>query len=156
MIRRLGSFRKRRSATAERRTEDSAPEAVAVRPPRHSAFGNRRLAFGLAVIGYLLSPLSWWNDPFINLPLAWLFASLVSLASHRLFVPAMIVGYWLTNIVGLLLMAHGTAGVVGGDSPRHRKRQLILSLIAATGYTLLIVLLYAFGILKPLHAFFVR
>jgi hypothetical protein len=27
-----------------------------------------------------------------------------------------------------------------------------LSLIAATGYTLLIVLLYAFGILKPLHA----
>ena len=113
----------------------------------------RRIGAGVvAVIGYLLSPLSWWNDPFINLPLAWLFASLVSLASHRLFVPAMIVGYWLTNIVGLLLMAHGTAGVVGGDSPRHRKRQLILSLIAATGYTLLIVLLYAFGILKPLHA----
>jgi hypothetical protein len=118
---------------------------------------TRRIGSGIvAVIGYLLSPLSWWNDPFINLPLAWLFASLVSLASHRLFAPAMIVGYWLTNIVGLLMMARGTAGVVTRDSPRHRKRELLLSLLAATGYTLLIVLLYAFGILKPLHAFFSR
>lgn len=112
----------------------------------------RRLGSGIvAFIGYLLSPLSWWNDAFINLPLAWLFASLVSLASHRLFVPAMIVGYWLTNIVGLLMMARGTAGIVTGDSPRLRRRQLLLSLAAATGYTLLIVLLFRFGILKPLH-----
>jgi len=112
----------------------------------------RRISAGIvAVVGYLLSPLSWWNDPFINLPLAYLFASLVSLASHRLFAPAMIVGYWLTNIIGLLMMARGTAGVVAGNSPRHRKRDLVLSLLAATGYTLLIVLLYAFGVLKPLH-----
>jgi len=110
----------------------------------------------LAVIGYLLSPLSWWNDAFINLPLAWLFASLVSLASRRLFAPAMVLGYWLTNIAGLLLMAHGTARVVTGDSPRLGKRQLVLSLIAATGYTVLIVLLHAFGILKPLHILFGR
>jgi hypothetical protein len=117
----------------------------------------RRLGSGIvAVIGYLLSPLSWWNDPFINLPLAWLFASLVSLASSRLFAPAMILGYWLTNIAGLLMMARGTAGVVAGDSPRLRRRQLALSLVAATGYTLLIVLLYVFGILKPLHALFGR
>jgi hypothetical protein len=110
----------------------------------------RRLGSGIvAVIGYLLSPLSWWNDTFINLPLSWLFASLISLASHRLFVPAMIVGYWLTNIVGLLMMARGTAGVVSGGSTRSRGRQLVLSLVAATGYTLLIVLLYALGVLKP-------
>jgi hypothetical protein len=118
---------------------------------------SRRLASGIvAFIGYLLSPLSWWNDPFINLPLAWLFASLVSFASHRLFAPAMVLGYWLTNIVGLLLMAHGTAGVVTGNSPRLRRRQLIWSLVAATGYTLLIVLLYLLGVLKPLHALFGR
>ena len=117
----------------------------------------RRLGSGIvAFIGYVLSPLSWWNDAFVNLPLAWLFASLVSLAWHRLFVPAMILGYWLTNIVGILMMAQGTAGVVAGDSPRLRKRRLVLSLIAATGYTLLIVLLFRFGILKPLHAFFTK
>src|SRR5512136_829992 len=102
----------------------------------------RRLGSGIvAVIGYLLSPLSWWNDAFINLPLAWLFASLVSLASHRLFAPAMVLGYWLTNIVGLLLMARGTAGVFG-DTRRSQHRQLVLRLAAATGYTLLIVALY--------------
>jgi len=117
----------------------------------------RRLASGIvAFIGYLLSPLSWWNDAFINLPLAWLFASLVSLASQRLFAPAMILGYWLTNIAGILLMAQGTAGVVAGNSPRLRKRQLVWSLIAATGYTLLIVLLYLLGVLKPLDALFGR
>lgn len=113
----------------------------------------RRLASGIvAFIGYLLSPLSWWNDAFINLPLAWLFASLVSLASRRLFAPAMILGYWLTNIAGLL-MARGTASVIAGGSPSRLKRQLVLSLVAATGYTLLIVLLYLFGVLKPLHEF---
>jgi hypothetical protein len=117
----------------------------------------RRLASGIvAVIGYLLSPLSWWNDAFINLPLAWLFASLVSLASRQLFAPAMILGYWLTNIVGILLMAQGTAGIASGNSPPGFKRRLALSLVAATGYTLLIVLLYLFGVLKPLGAFFGR
>ncbi len=117
----------------------------------------RRLGAGfVAVVGYILSPLSWWNDAFVNLPLAWLFASLISLASHRLFAPGMIVGYWLTNVAGILMMAHGTAGVVAGDSPRLGKRQLVWSLLAATGYTLLIVLLYAFGILKPLGALFGR
>ena len=109
----------------------------------------------MAVIGYLLSPLSWWNDAFVNLPLAWVFASLVSLVSRRLFAPAMVVGYWLTNVAGLLMLARGTAAVAGG-SPRSRRRQLLLSLAAATGYTLLIVLLYAFGILKPIHALFGR
>jgi hypothetical protein len=117
----------------------------------------RRIGAGIvAVIGYLLSPLSWWNDAFINLPLAWLFASLVSLASHGLFAPAMIVGYWLTNVAGLLLMAHGTVGVVAGGSPRLGKRQLVWSLVAATGYTLLIVWLYACGVLRPLGTFFGR
>jgi hypothetical protein len=117
----------------------------------------RRIGAGIvAVIGYLLSPLSWWNDAFINLPLAWLFASLVSLASRRLFVPAMILGYWLTNIAGILLMAQGTAGIVTGDSLRLRRRQLVLSLAAATGYTLLIVLLYLLGVLKPIDALFGR
>ncbi|HTW92458.1 MAG TPA: hypothetical protein VMH22_12215 [bacterium] len=113
----------------------------------------RRILSGIVVfVGYLLSPLSWWNDAFINLPLAYLFASLVSLASHRLFVPAMILGYWLTNVAGLLMMASGTAGVVAGSSSRFGRRQLILSLAAATGYTLLIVLLYVVGILKPIGA----
>ncbi len=113
----------------------------------------RRFASGIvAFIGYLLSPLSWWNDAFVNLPLAWIFASLVSLASRRLFAPAMILGYWLTNIAGILLMAQGTTGMAARGSPQSFKRRLLLSLVAATGYTLLIVLLFLLGVLKPLGA----
>ena len=112
---------------------------------------NHRIGAGvIAFIGYLLSPLSWWNDLFINLPLAYLFANLLSLASHRLFAPAMIAGYWATNVAGILMMAEGTAGVIGSDPRRHRRRQLLLSLAAATGYTLLILMLFRFGALRPL------
>jgi hypothetical protein len=111
---------------------------------------RRRMAGGFwAMVGYLLSPLSWWNDPFINLPLAWLFASLVSLMSRRLFAPAMVVGYWLTNVAGLALMARGTAQMANG-SRGSRGRELLLSIVAATGYTVLVVALIRFGVLQPL------
>jgi len=113
----------------------------------------RRIYGGIwAVVGYLLSPLSWWNDAFVNLPLAYLFASLVSLISHRLFAAAMVAGYWLTNVAGLLLMAKGTTQVLEPDAQRNRRRELWLSLAAATGYTVLVLALVRLGVLKPLSA----
>lgn len=105
----------------------------------------------LATVGWLLSPLSWWNDAVVNLPLAWFFASLVSLVNRRLFLPAMVVGYWLTNLVGILLLAQATTTAFAG-SPQTRPQRLLLSLLVATSYTLLILLLTRFGILRPLGA----
>ena len=110
----------------------------------------------LAVIGYILSPLSWWNDVFVNLPLAYLFASLVSLVSQRLFGPALVAGYWLTNIAGLLLLARGSAQALGGTGKQNRQRELWLSMAAATGYTLLALALVRLGVLRPLYALFKR
>lgn len=41
---------------------------------------KRKIGGGtLAFIGFMLSPLSWWNDLFVNVPLALGFAWLVSL-----------------------------------------------------------------------------
>jgi hypothetical protein len=109
----------------------------------------RRLRGGIvAFVGWLLSPLSWWNDAFVNLPLAWLFASAASLFSHRLFLPAMVVGYWLTNVAGLAMMAKGTTDLAGVRS----RRRLVLSILAATAYTAVAVLLVHFGVLRPFHA----
>jgi protein-S-isoprenylcysteine O-methyltransferase Ste14 len=111
---------------------------------------GERLAGGLmAVVGFILSPLSWWNDAFVNLPLAYLFANGVGLISRRLFGPALVVGYWLTNIAGIWLMARGSARATGPAERRSRRRELAASLIAATGYTILVVLLVRFGLLKP-------
>jgi hypothetical protein len=104
------------------------------------------------VVGYLLSPLSWWNDAFINLPIAYGFASLVSLVSHRLFLPAILFGYWATNVLGLVLVHRGAAQVLSRDKPRNPRRELVKTLVASTLYTLLIAALVHFRILgSPFH-----
>ena len=58
----------------------------------------------VAIIGYLLSPLSWWNDVFVNVPLAYLFALPFSLIYEALYLPAFLLGYWLSNLLGFLLL----------------------------------------------------
>lgn len=63
------------------------------------------------LIGYLLSPLSWWNDLFFNLPVAYGFGYLCSLFSPNLLIPCAIAGYWLSNIAGILLMQAGAVDV---------------------------------------------
>lgn len=102
----------------------------------------------IAFIGYLLSPLSWWNDALINLPIAYGTAVLFSLISNRLFVPVMIGTYWLTNIIGMLMMHFGIRGALRNGKPVNRRRELLLSIAIGSGYTALIVLLGLLGILK--------
>ncbi len=57
------------------------------------------------IIGYILSPLSWWNDLFVNVPLSYLFALLVTSITNAVSFPlAFSIGYMLTNIAGIMLM----------------------------------------------------
>ncbi len=73
---------------------------------------NRKIKNVILIIaGYILSPLSWWNDIFVNIPLAYVFALPFGFISRNLFLPAMVVGYWITNIVGLVLMHHGVVNL---------------------------------------------
>src|SRR5207237_10172940 len=58
----------------------------------------------LGVIGFILSPLSWWNDAFVNIPLAIGFGWLVACLYKPLFQPAVGLGYWLTNVLGFVLL----------------------------------------------------
>lgn len=113
----------------------------------------------LAVAGFMLSPLSWWNDAIVNLPLALAFAWLVALPCPKswketVFDVAVIVGYWLTNVLGFVLMHKGVKQALSDkDSPTTRreiKKDLIVSLI----YTALIVVLIKCGILKPIEGYF--
>jgi len=48
----------------------------------------------LALIGFMLSPLTWWNDLFVNIPLALVFAWIVSIFYQPAFEVSFIVGYW--------------------------------------------------------------
>lgn len=102
----------------------------------------------LLAVGYLLSPLSWWNDAFINIPIAYLFGSLLGLLHRQLFGPGVVVGYWLTNVAGLVLMQQSAARLAGS---RDRRPRFWIQLLVAAAYTLLIVILLATRFLRPLH-----
>jgi len=110
----------------------------------------------LAFIGFLLSPLSWWNDLFINVPLAVGFAWLVSLAYAPAFVPAAVVGYWLTNVLGFVLMHLGARKLVDDDDQPHSMKTLRRDVLISLVYTTLILLLIQCGVLKPVADYFTQ
>ncbi|HEY9744259.1 MAG TPA: hypothetical protein V6C90_27525 [Coleofasciculaceae cyanobacterium] len=102
----------------------------------------------LLVIGYLLSPLCWWNDLFFNLPIAYFFGYVCSWLSPNFFLPCSIVGYWLSNIVGILLMQVGAVDVFQGQpKERNLKKELLTGLVSSTIYTIVILALIQFKIL---------
>ncbi len=78
----------------------------------------------LFIIGYILSPLSWWNDLFVNIPLAYVFALLTSMIVPIDFKILFGIGYALTNIAGIVLMKMGATGVKG-----NLLKEIILSII---------------------------
>jgi hypothetical protein len=102
-------------------------------------------------LGYMLSPLSWWNDLFLNLPLAIAFASVVSLIYPSAFLPAVVLGYALTNVLGFVLMHLGARmaptaapiksriALLAGNTPR--KTRLAKDVVVALCYTALVVLM---------------
>lgn len=101
------------------------------------------------VIEYLLSPLSFWNDLFFNLPIAYAFGYLCSLLSPSLLLPCSIIGYWLSNIAGILLMQAGAIDVFQNQpKERNLKKELLMGLVSSMVYTLVIVALIQFKILQ--------
>ncbi len=105
-------------------------------------------------LGWLLSPLCWWNDLVINLPLAWGFARLLQLWRPEWFGPGLVIGYWLSNVVGILLMQSGALTALrrepGSADPF---RELATGLLTSTLYTLVVVLLVNRGVIaSPLPA----
>lgn len=103
----------------------------------------------LLVIGFLLSPLSWWNDLFFNLPLAYGFGYICSLFFPNLFLPSAIAGYWISNILGILLMQLGAFDVIQNDNQKpNLKKELLTGAVSSTIYTCVILGLVHFGILQ--------
>lgn len=123
---------------------------------------QRKITGGLlAALGFMLSPLSWWNDAFVNLPLAVAFGWLCSFwvgAAHRnpVFNVAVVVGYWLTNVLGFVLMHRGVRQLRSTAVQGVTRRELWKDLWISLGYTALIVVLLKLGVLKPVEAYFAK
>ncbi|AVH69392.1 hypothetical protein [Nostoc sp. 'Lobaria pulmonaria (5183) cyanobiont'] len=131
-------------------TRDTALEQLQQSTPvefKKDIFKKLRGGFFL-ILGYLLSPLCWWNDLLFNLPIAYGFGYACSLLSPKLLLPCSIIGYWLSNIVGILLMQFGSKDIFQKEPQEHNlKKELFTGLISSTVYTLLIILLIQLKIL---------
>jgi len=102
----------------------------------------------------MLSPLSWWNDLLINLPLALAFAWVISFFYKAAFEPAVIFGYWLTNVLGFVLMHKGGHKIFSETDRKYSWRSLLKDALISLAYTGLILLLLKLGIIKPLKSYF--
>jgi len=116
------------------------PREVTTKPGRARVEGGI-----LATVGDLLSPLSWWNDLLVNLPLAYAFATVVGLVSRPLFGPALVVDYWLTNVLGFVLLHVRGETVLRGERPSYDRRTLARDLLLSVGYTAVVVALVWLG-----------
>jgi hypothetical protein len=106
---------------------------------------RRLLPLALVGFGWLLSPLCWWNDLLINLPLAVGFAKLVSLLNPAWLVPALVGGYWLSNMAGVLLMQNGALGLLPEERRPQRSREWLWTLVTSSLYTGVILVAVKLG-----------
>src|SRR5947207_2843534 len=106
----------------------------------------------MGVIGFILSPLSWWNDAFVNIPLAIGFGWLIACLYRPLFQPAVVVGYWLTNVLGFVLLHKGAEKMARGEGAalRYSRKDLLRDLIISLIYTAVILALLKAKLLHPL------
>jgi hypothetical protein len=105
----------------------------------------------IGVIGFILSPLSWWNDLFVNFPLAFGFAWIAGriinmfLAVHEwLFVYLFVFGYFLSNLAGFLML-HYSIFHRKKKQKQSFKKQLLISFI----YSLVIIAFFGLDLCNP-------
>jgi cation transport ATPase len=109
----------------------------------------KKVRGGLLVgLGYMLSPLSWWNDLFFNLPIAYAFGYAVKWFAPGWFLPGTIIGYWLSNVLGIVMMQFGATDVLFENKERNLKRDLLMGIGTSTLYTIVVAVLVYFHILE--------
>jgi hypothetical protein len=113
---------------------------------------KRKVSGGtLAFIGYMLSPLSWWNDLFVNWPLALVCAWVISWFYPPAFTSSLILAYWLSNVLGFVLMHKGGAKIISEQDLPYTWKILCRDLAISLLYTLLILALVKLGVIGPIQ-----
>lgn len=127
--------------------KDLRREQAVLDQPNLKGASLRKVRGGLLfAIGWLLSPLCWWNDLIFNLPVAYGFGYLCSWFSSDWMLPGTIVGYWLSNLVGILLMQAGAIDVFQAQE-RNLKKELLWGVVSSSVFTVLVVALIQLKIL---------
>ena len=99
-------------------------------------------------IGWMLSPLTFWNDVFVNIPISYFCASLAIRFIRADFLFLVLVFYWLSNGIGILMMFFSGKSIMRDKS--NRLNALKTFLITVIIYSIIIVILSKIGVLKPI------
>ena len=100
---------------------------------------NSSLKRATFFLGWLLSPLTSWNDVFVNIPLAYGMAVVFVKAFHADFVITLLSAYWLTNIIGIAMMVASGQAIFRDKNNRTRELLVILGTIIV--YSLLMIVI---------------
>ena len=96
----------------------------------------------------MLSPLTFWNDAFFNVPLSYLCASLLARAIKTDFLLLVLMAYWASNVLGLLMMYVSGKAIF---KDRGEVYKALITLIATViAYSMILLALDRIGILKPI------
>ncbi len=112
---------------------------------------RRSLTAAFFVIGWILSPLTWWNDAFVNLPLSYLLASAIWYFIPVSFFWLVLGSYLLTNIVGLAFVYAMGKDLLKNSPNKFTTLVSFLGLLAAV--TLIAGYLDRRGMLLPLSSY---
>lgn len=76
---------------------------------------------------------------------------MVNLIYRGAFLAAFIVSYWMTNVLGFVLLQKGLEGVLKNSKEKKKYlwKNFLRDVLLSLAYTLLIILLVRFRIIKP-------
>lgn len=83
----------------------------------------------LFFIGWALSPFTWWNDAFVNMPLSYLLANSIYCAVRLPFKWLVIGAYWFTNILGLWFMYSSGKKIILSSKDRLKSAIMLIGFI---------------------------
>ena len=118
---------------------------------------HRQRGFSLLIrvivctVGFILSPLSWWNDLVVNVPLSYAFAWIVGKTLHPfivihkwLFIDLLVVGYFLTNLIGFLMIHHSVSGL-----KKNKAISIKSQILVSIAYTIIIIVFFSSSFCNP-------
>jgi len=103
----------------------------------------------LFFIGWTLSPFTFWNDVFVNIPISYLAASLLANFIRARFVLLVLICYWASNILGLAMMYAAGKGIMAEG--RGIFKEVLKLVLTMAAYSAALVILNYMGILRPIR-----
>ena len=101
-------------------------------------------------LGWILSPFTFWNDAIVNIPIAYICASLFMRLIPGKFLLLVLIFYWLSNGLGLLMMYFCAKNIV--HKGKGIGRDIVTFLITIVVYSIILIALDKIGVLKPIQS----